>query len=198
MFESAHAVDAAGDKAGAGGDARFCPDERTELSSVGAERRGDREGASPFGESEPQGESCRCCAEREREAELDAVRPSRSTAVRLDPTTVRLDARSVTVALVPSCCRRRSATAPMLLPPVSTRNAPTVSLPVLLGDVAGVGEQEAVVRRCRELLGDADVVEGNVDVLLRDAVLQAKRDGVTREQLEVVDGLCGHEHSVGL
>jgi 2-keto-3-deoxy-6-phosphogluconate aldolase len=59
------------------------------------------------------------------------VSPARSTAVRLLPTMRRLVAMSVTDAAGPTTLRIRPATWNGGLPPVSTRNAPTASLPVM-------------------------------------------------------------------
>ena len=56
------------------------------------------------------------------------VRPLRSSAVRLEPTSRRAEAISVTVAEPPTAARTRVATAPGELPPVSIRKDPTASL----------------------------------------------------------------------
>ncbi len=60
------------------------------------------------------------------------VSPARSTEVRLVPTVPRVWVRSLTVAPVPSCDRRRVAICFWWVPPVSRRKAPTASLPVAL------------------------------------------------------------------
>ncbi|MFA7759456.1 hypothetical protein V5F01_39290 [Streptomyces sp. NRRL B-2790] len=48
------------------------------------------------------------------------------------PTVPRVWVRSLTVALVPSCDRRRVAICFWWVPPVSRRKAPTASLPLAL------------------------------------------------------------------
>ena len=77
-----------------------------------------------------------------------------------EPTTRRELSMSVTCAPGPTSARRtRRATVPGAVPSVCTRNEPTASLPVCLGDVARVRDEERVRRRGRELLGHAGVVE---------------------------------------
>src|SRR5207244_1726259 len=58
-----------------------------------------------------------------------------------------------------------------------------------LGDVGGVGDEEAVLRRGGELLDDARVVEGDSAQGLGVGVLDAQVDGVAGRELEVVDRL---------
>jgi hypothetical protein len=95
------------------GDRRLGPDERAELTLAGAERGRDREGASALGGAEREREPGGRGGQRDGEC----VSPSRSTTVRLDPTILRLEARSVTIATVPSGCRRPAATAATSRPP---------------------------------------------------------------------------------
>ena len=122
----------AGCEAGSCGREGFCPDECAQLAWVGAERGGDGERASSFVEAEPQGESCGSCGEGEREAELDTCEPVEVDGGEAGSDDLAARRKVGDRRAVPSCCRSLSATAVMLVPPVSTRNAPTVSLPVVL------------------------------------------------------------------
>ena len=126
------------------------------------------------------------------------VSPARSTAVRLDPMTLRLLARSRHRGAGPTdgSAHPRGDGTDVLAAGVDEEGADGVRTG-LLGDVAGVGQQEAVARRGGELLGDTDVVELDVAVGLRAPVLQAQGDGIAGTQLEVVDGLGRDEDAVG-
>ena len=67
----------------------------------------------------------------------------------------------------------------------------------MLGQVAGVGNQERVLRRGRELAHDTQEVEGDDVVLLILRALEPQVDLVADLQLEVLDRLCRNQHAVG-
>ena len=163
MLDRAHAVMPPVMGPAPAGHGGFRPDERAELSWIGAERGGDRECAASFGESEPQGQSCRCCPEGEREAELDARETLEVDGGEAGPDDLATGheighgAVGTQLSAQPLGYRAGvSATG------VDQERADGVAAG-RLRDVAGVGDQEAVGRRCGELFGHADVVEGNVD-----------------------------------
>ncbi len=126
------------------------------------------------------------------------VRPTRSTAVRLEPTDLRTVEMSVTVADGPSEFLDSSRDRGLLCPAgVDEEGADRVAAG-LLGDVGGVGDEEAVLRCGRELRHDADVVERHRDALLGAAIDQAQVDRVAGVELVVLHGLGGDEDGVGL
>ena len=198
MFDSVHAVMVPVKMPSSGGDGGFRPYKCAELSVVGAECGGDDEGSSSFGESEPEGQSCGGCAEGEGETELDACQPFEVDGGQAGPddlaTGVDVGDGGGGAELVAKAVGDRGGVGAA---GVDEERADGVAAG-LGGDVAGVGDQEAVLWRGGELVGDPDVVEGNVDVLVGGAVLQAERDGVAGKELEVVDGFGGDQHCVGL
>ncbi|GGY13533.1 hypothetical protein [Streptomyces anandii] len=65
-----------------------------------------------------------------------------------------------------------------------------------LGDVGGVGDEEAVLRRRGELFGDTGVAEGDGAQGRGAGVLDAQVDGVAGSELEVLDGLDADQQVV--
>ena len=124
--------DRAGGKSGEGDDSGFGPDECPELTPVGSERGCDGEGTAAFGEAEPQGQARRGRSESEGETELNL-----GQTVEVDRGKTGSDDCAAAGDVGDRCGDAKllaevSAMLATLLPPVSTRNAPTVSLPVIL------------------------------------------------------------------
>ncbi len=67
----------------------------------------------------------------------------------------------------------------------------------LLSYIRGVGDEEAVFRGGRELVRDADIVEGDGDERLGGGVLQSELDEFSGMELEVFDCFGAHEDRIG-
>ena len=179
---------------------RLAPHEAAELARVARRARWrSRTCAGAPGSPAPSASPEAATASTSAKPSSTLVRPDSSTAVRLEPTTLRwcCDVGDLRGGARPAE-RTRAATA---------RRARAVGLDEegadgvaagRLRDVRRVGDEERVGRRGGELLGHADVVERHGVEPLGAPVLQPQSQQVAGVQLEVLDGLGDDEHRVGL
>ena len=106
--------------------------EAAQLAPVGAERAGDREGAAPLGQPEREHQATGRRGQHEREAELDAGEAGQVDRGQAgaDPATRLRDVGDGRARPEPAADPLGDVPA-VSWPPVSTRNAPTASEPVL-------------------------------------------------------------------
>ena len=119
------------------------------------------------------------------------------TAVRLDPTVPRVAAISVTVAVRPDRGLDPGSDCGGVAAAGVDQESPDGVAAGALGDVAGVGDEEAVFGCGREFGDDPDVVESDSDELVGARVLEPQVDGVAGKELEVVHGFGADQHRVG-
>ena len=167
-----------GGESGQGHQAGFGPDEAAELAGGCAQCCGDGERATPFGQAQPQGEAWGGGGQGEGEPQLDL-----GQAAEVDGGEAGADDLAATgdvghgglgpelsAELIGDGCDVRASGV--------DKERPDRVAAGRLGDVVGVGEQEAVAWGGRELLHHPDVVELNVGVLLGPPVLESKGDGI--------------------